>query len=345
MEPGRSKGRLEELIAATGLPLAALTPLAGLELMLRSYCDEPSSGALTCSWGVVTRYGDEEFGFNITREFNDPLDKSLRVAYLSLIFKIGPHSVAGDFPGWIKWVTSPENDLAAVRSDIETTPPFEVWGQSLAKGVALWYGDSESWFTDLFDCWGVRDPSRPVVSMSEKEWLRSDDVALMLRWFRQQWRGEENDLDRLLHRYCLACCRGIWRLLPRGDSRAGVEVAERFLEGLATRDEFDRAEYVAEGAAFMFDFELDPESISRWCDEVSQIPPEELAAMIHTPLPGDDLSPRGLLQHAAYFADIAMCYPTIAPKESIERFRLFLPASLLWEVVGNPFSTSSGGVL
>ena len=182
-----------------------------------------------------------------------------------------------------------------------------------------------------------RDPSRPVVSMTEEEWLRSDDVVLMLRWFRQEWRGEEADLDRLLHRYCLACCRRIWRLLPQEESRAGIEVAERLVDGLATRDEFARAEWLAEGAAFTIDQDSEHESIASWCDEVSRIPPEEFDAMIQSPRPGDDLSPRSLLEHAAYFVDTAMCYPGIGPKESIERYRLFLPAPLLREVVGNPF--------
>jgi hypothetical protein len=36
-----------------------------------------------------------------------------------------------------------------------------------------------------------------------------------------------------------------------------------------------------------------------------------------------------------------MCYPGIRPKESIERFRLFLPVALLREVVGNPFRSAS----
>jgi hypothetical protein len=129
--------------------------------------------------------------------------------------------------------------------------------------------------------------------------------------------------------------------LPRQESRKGVEGAERFADDLATRDELSRAEWLAEAAAFMFSENSDPEAIARWCDEVSRIPPEELAAMIHSPRPEDDLSPRGLLERAAYFAHIAMCYPDIQPKESLDEYRLFLPAPLLREIVGNPFGPVS----
>jgi len=340
MNPDASRERLEALIASSGVPLASLTPREGLELMLRVYGDDPADGYLTCSWGIVTRYGRDELGFNLTRWFQPPDDDPTPPADLSLIFKFGPRAEAGDFPGWMKWCAGPE-DLTDFRATIEASPPFKVWANSPAADVVLVFEDIVSSAHALFDCWGIRDPSRPIVKMAEEEWLRSDDVSLMLRWFRQEWRGEEADLDRIIQRYCLACCRRIWPLLPQEESRAGVEVAERFIDGLATRDEFARAEWLAEGAAFAFDFDTEPESIARWCDEVSRLPPEELSAMIHSPRPEDDLSPRGLLSHAAYFADGAMCYHSLMPKESIESYRLFLSAPLLREMLGNPFRPSS----
>jgi hypothetical protein len=354
MELNPLKQRFEELVASTGIPLASLTPQAGLDLMLRFYSDDPNGDSMTYFWGCVTCHGDEEVGINITRLIEDPCSQTM---HLALLFKFGPRAVAGDFPERMKWCIDPA-DLATFRSAIEESPSFKVWGQSLATGVVIDSGDPWA----LFDCWGVRDPSRPIVSMSEEEWLRSDDVALMLRWFRQEWRGEEADLNRLLQRYCLACCRKIWQLLPHEASRAGVEVAERFLEGLATRDEFGKAEWQAEGAALLIGFNSDPKEVSslkaraavdnydinsdfdaiaRWAEEIARIPPEELAAMIHSPRPEDDLSPLGLLVHAAHFVDTAMCYPGIRPKESIEDYRLFLPTPLLREIVGNPFRAAS----
>src|SRR4051812_18573442 len=76
---------------------------------------------------------------------------------------------------------------------------------------------------------------------------------------RAEWRGGEADLVRLTHRYLLACCRAVWVLLPMEASRRGVEVAERYLEGQATREEFGSAEWGAEGAAFFLEpFEWEP---------------------------------------------------------------------------------------
>ena len=69
MNTDASRERLETLIASSGVPLASLTPREGLELMLRVYGDDPADGHLSCSWGVVTRYGPVELGFNLTRWF------------------------------------------------------------------------------------------------------------------------------------------------------------------------------------------------------------------------------------------------------------------------------------
>ena len=341
MKRDNIRGRLEGLIASSSVALDSLTPHAGLELILRSYGEDPAGGSLCFVWAPVSRHGEEELGFKF-RWFCTYSDQLQAVAPsdFSFLFKIGPRARAGDFPRVRAWCNGPE-EIETFRSIVEASDAFKAWGHSPAAGVLLLWDDTRTSAHALFDCWGARDPSRPIVSMTEEQWLLSTDTPLMLRWFRQEWRGEEADLDRLLHRFCLACCRRIWRLLPQEKSRSGVEVAERFVDGLATRDELGRAEWLAEGAAFEIDQDSVPESIAHWCDEVSQISLVEFGAMIHSPRPDDDLSSRGLLEHAAYFAVTAMCYPGIRPKESIERFRLFMPPPLLRVFVGNPFRSTS----
>jgi hypothetical protein len=109
--------------------------------------------------------------------------------------------------------------------------------------------------------------------MTESEWLRSDDVGLMVRWFRQEWRGDEADLDRLLQRYFLECCRRIGRNLPQVRTRAAVEVAQRFLDGLAPQEELGTADWLAEAAAFSFDHVPETENsaaIVQWCDDFTR---------------------------------------------------------------------------
>jgi hypothetical protein len=331
MHHDERRRRFEELIASTGAPLASLTPRMGLELILRFCAEAQAKHILLYSWGNVAVYGtEEELGFSYHFIDVDPEGRGWE-----LKFRFGPRERVGDQEsGGLVWGCFPEDLETFLAKVEEASPVFRILGDSQAAAVAL-IDDHDPF--PLFDCWGVRDPSRPIVSMTEKEWLASNDAPLMLRWFRQRWRGEEADLDRLLHRYCLACCRQIWRLFPHEASRTGVEVAERFIDGLATIDELSRAEYEAEGGAYTFEYELDAEVVARWTEEASRIPREEFDALIHSPRPEDDLTSNALLKHAAYFADIAICYPGIRPKESIERYRLFLSAPLLREVVGNPF--------
>jgi hypothetical protein len=87
--------------------------------------------------------------------------------------------------------------------------------------------------------------------MTEEEWLASDDPIAMLEALRDHWQGEEDELVSIIHRYLLACCRVIWALLPMEGSRLGVEAAERYIEGRATREEFAYAFGVAVGTDFM----------------------------------------------------------------------------------------------
>jgi hypothetical protein len=195
--------------------------------------------------------------------------------------------------------------------------------------------------------------------VTQAEWLASEDPLAMLGALRDGWRGEEADLVRLTHRYLLACCRAIWVLLPLEESRRGVEVAERYIDGQATREEFGTAEWDAEGAAFFLELfeweptgEEDPEARQArirheedrrarselLARQVQAIPPLELRRLVRPTANDLEISPRQLLSDAAYFADTAMCYPGIRPREGIlEKHAKFLSTPVLREFVGNPF--------
>jgi hypothetical protein len=186
--------------------------------------------------------------------------------------------------------------------------------------------------------------------MTRVEWEHSHDGLAMLLWFRRSWSGDRSDLDRLTQRYLLACCRRIWRLLPDESSRQSVKVAERHNLGRATREEWEKAKYVAEGAYLnlqLNDGDLDQhsegESVKRRIGEVASIPPEEVRRMARTEGSGGDYSPAKLLEAAAGFAWFSIyCYQGRGARSSMETHALieygaFLSAPLLRETVGNLF--------
>jgi hypothetical protein len=195
--------------------------------------------------------------------------------------------------------------------------------------------------------------------MTLEEWQRSEDVPAMIRALRASWRADGAEFVRLTHRYLLACCRLIWKLLPMEASRRGVEVAERYIEGQVTREEYGAAEWEAEGAAFFLDpdehypDDEDPTAkeariryytarearIGPWEKEVEAIRPEELRRLVRPEPENAAFSPRRLLADAAYFVDLAIAYPGLQARESdIRRYEKFLSAESLREIVGDTYS-------
>src|SRR5438552_3546524 len=68
--------------------------------------------------------------------------------------------------------------------------------------------------------------------MSEAEWLDCTDPGPMLAFLK----GKAS--ERNLRLYAVACCRRIWPLLrEKKVTRRTVEFAEKFADGLATKDE------------------------------------------------------------------------------------------------------------
>ena len=64
--------------------------------------------------------------------------------------------------------------------------------------------------------------------MTDAEWTEADDAPRMIEALWHSHRGDVASLQRQLHRYYLASCRAIFRLLPQEASRRGIEMAERY---------------------------------------------------------------------------------------------------------------------
>jgi hypothetical protein len=96
----------------------------------------------------------------------------------------------------------------------------------------------------------VRQSDTPEArAMTEAKWLASTDPAAMMRFLlphhaRDRVSGQLPGFmatDRRLRLFAVACCYQVWDKITDPRSRRAVEVAERFADGEATRDELDAA--------------------------------------------------------------------------------------------------------
>jgi hypothetical protein len=178
-----------------------------------------------------------------------------------------------------------------------------------------------------------------IIVNSRDSYINHEAIA-MLNQLLEKWEDSEEAWDHLMKRYLFACGHAIWKLLLQEESRKGIEVAERFMIGLASYEEFELAEFKSEGAAFNLDYNCAPEDIKGWINDFKRIPREELSQMIHPVEAIKKYKPQKLLMYAAYFAHFTMRYPnyvsvsTITTGESIPpEYWIFLSPSVLREII------------
>ena len=79
--------------------------------------------------------------------------------------------------------------------------------------------------------------------MTEQDWLAATDPKVMLKFL------GDHTTSRKLRLFAVASCQRIRHLMVDPRSRAAVEVAERYADGLATDDELEAAREAADEAA------------------------------------------------------------------------------------------------
>lgn len=121
------------------------------------------------------------------------------------------------------------------------------------------------------------------------------------------------------HGFYVACARRIFPLLPQEESRAGIRIAEKYLAGDATRQELSAQNWSTEGAAFVFDYDTEPDEIAKWLAEVEAIPDSQVAGLLNDCYEPNTIDARDVLLNAAYFADHAMIFPFCSRLEHVPR--------------------------
>src|SRR5262249_13852740 len=118
---------------------------------------------------------------------------------------------------------------------------------------------SDSWHTVTS---GLAARTAIEITMTEAEWAISNDAVAMITALPALYADDLPLFKRMLHRYYLACCRAIWKLLPDEHSRNSVAVAERYLEGQADDADMGDADWYSEGAAFGIEYRED--EVEEW---------------------------------------------------------------------------------
>jgi hypothetical protein len=169
--------------------------------------------------------------------------------------------------------------------------------------------------------------------MTEAEWLACDDPVRLLSVATRR-RG-----FRKILLYGVACCREHWHLLRHPSSRAAVEWAERYADGMAARDDdYSRLELRSEGAAFHFEAVSQSERVESWAegwDEAAGQDTSRLTGRVRGP---QQLSEAELVATAAYLANHLMTLDCTNPLDlTLSQFRPLHSVRLLREIFGNPF--------
>ncbi|TQV88275.1 hypothetical protein [Aliikangiella coralliicola] len=188
--------------------------------------------------------------------------------------------------------------------------------------------------------------------MTKDEWFQCKSAPLMIEYLWTQepyvstakkfeiYPNTEDwmaylSVEMPLYKFYLSSCRKIWPLLTQEESRKGIELAEKFVEGKIQWDRVSEYSWHVEGAAYCFEDPPELEKINTWVKDV-----ERDSLDLVNELRNKDIgviSTQKLLKQAAYFADHAMIYPSIQPKGLLNNeYNKFLCPKLLRKYVSYP---------
>ena len=125
-------------------------------------------------------------------------------------------------------------------------------------------------------------------------------------------------------------------MLPQKESLRGIEIGEKFISGEVDLKCLNDENWSVEGAAFMFEYNTNPELIEQWIQELKLIRSEDIDNVLYQEK-FRNINAHDLLQDAAYFVDHAMIFPTCSHKKSVSKSHIkFLQPNFLREIVDYP---------
>jgi hypothetical protein len=150
--------------------------------------------------------------------------------------------------------------------------------------------------------------------MTEAEWLAATDTVAMLAHL------DRPKPDRRIRLYDIACCRDLKQLLPEQASLDGLDWAERFADGSASRDEaYDKIKNASEGAYLNYS--------TFYCFKRDSLFEED-----------GEKRKNKQFEEVAWFAYYVMHYESFMPDYSnFADHRNLLSVRQVHEVFGNPF--------
>jgi hypothetical protein len=173
--------------------------------------------------------------------------------------------------------------------------------------------------------------------LTEQQWLAWDKYPGNLA---EAFRGKVG--SRKARLFAVACCRRIAHLLPNERCRRGIEVAEQYADGLATRQELIRAHEEATPASRSF------WAVGGTCRRAAIVLAAETVSRATDPTGGRNLAGVvALAATAVHFAALPPDSPrqnahrgaTCAPGYVASRAEYAAQCALLRDVFGNPFRT------
>jgi hypothetical protein len=148
MKPDAAKTRFLERLAAGGLSLDTLTPVAGVEAMLDYYAEERADEYVLDRDGdmLLFQWGTNDWGWGDGPKFEVSIVRQLIVAgdpeteprQLNLRFRYEPSAGVGAGDGASGWCASPD-ELTGFRQFVAGSTAMNAVGRVPPQSIQLWY--------------------------------------------------------------------------------------------------------------------------------------------------------------------------------------------------------------